>query len=126
MFTNTLEKAPKRTRKGLVSYILLQKDSVQDTGLAVTWVEVAPGARQERHHHIPQQIYVVIQGEGLMHIGDERQELKRGSLAFIPSQAMHGIDNTGDEPLVYVSASSPAFDLEALYDSGSLAKPPAA
>ncbi len=114
---------PKRVRPGLVSHILLQSGDTPTNNLAVTWVEVEAGARQQPHSHPPEQTYVIVRGRGRMQVGAEFAEVQAGELVYIPSNIEHAIENTGTETLVYVSASVPAFDLEALYDSGQLKSP---
>jgi mannose-6-phosphate isomerase-like protein (cupin superfamily) len=57
-----------------------------------------------------------------MRVGDETHDIGVGELAFIPPGVAHGIENIGDETLRYVSAATPAFAVEALYDSGPLAR----
>lgn len=120
MLTASLDKSPKRQRAGLASHILLQHGDTPGNNLAITWVEVAPGHGQALHSHAPEQVYVVVAGRGRMRVGEEVAEVRAGELVFIPSNVTHGIENTGSESLVYISASVPAFDLEALYDSGQL------
>ena len=61
---------------------------------------------------------MIISGTGRMQVGDEQRELRPGDLVFIPPRAMHGIDNTGDQPLTYVSAATPAFKISDTYDDG--------
>ena len=46
--------------------------------------------------------------------------LQRGDLVYIPSGAVHGIENASEEALTYVSAATPALDSEAAYDAGQL------
>lgn len=118
MFMRTKGTAPCRERKGLVSHFLLDATGVADTPLAVTWVEVDPGARQLPHHHPQTQVYVIISGSGLMRVGDEVQPVGVGDLVYVPSNAQHGIENTGNEMLSYVSAATPVIDLAAAYDRG--------
>lgn len=120
MLITSLDKSPKRQRAGLISHILLQHGDTLGNNLAITWVEVAPGHGQALHSHVPEQVYVVIAGKGRMRVGDDLADVKAGELVFIPSNVTHGIENTSSESLVYISASVPAFDLEALYDSGQL------
>ena len=114
------ENAQNRERNGLTSYFLLDKRSEVETDLAVTWVTVAPGGRQILHHHEPEQVYVIIQGEGEMQVGAETQLVYVGDLVYIPSNADHGIVNMGDGVLAYISAATPPFDLTEAYDRGQL------
>jgi mannose-6-phosphate isomerase-like protein (cupin superfamily) len=121
MFRSSLARAPSRERERLRSHLLLQKGDA-DAEMTVTWVDVEPGGRQRPHSHDPQQVYVIVAGRGRMQVGDEEMEVGAGELVLIPSGVEHGIVNVGDERLTYVSAATPAFDLEAVYDRGQLAE----
>ncbi len=120
MFKQNIADAPQREREGLTSHILLQQGDVPGLGLSVTWVEVAPGSRQRPHSHAPEQVYVIVRGTGKMHVGEEAQDVRPGDLIYIPPNVTHGIENTSGETLTYLSAATPAFDLKALYDTGTL------
>jgi mannose-6-phosphate isomerase-like protein (cupin superfamily) len=120
MYVRSASQAEKRERNGLVSHFLLGSEHIADTPLAATWVTVDPGSRQVLHHHVSVQIYVIIQGGGLMHVGDETRQVSAGDLIYIPSDALHGIENNTAAPLIYVSAATPAFDLPQAYDRGQL------
>jgi mannose-6-phosphate isomerase-like protein (cupin superfamily) len=120
MFVQSKGQAEKRERNGLVSHFLLDRRGVPDTPLAVTWVDVAPGGHQVIHHHPETQVYVIIRGGGIMHVDGTERPVAAGDLVYIPSDALHGIQNNGDDVLSYVSAATPAFDLVAAYDGGQL------
>ena len=107
----------------MVSYILLQAGDTSENNLAITWVEVEPGAKQLPHSHAPEQTYVIVHGIGLMRVGTEVEEVGVGDLVYVPSNIEHNIENIGHDMLIYVSSSVPAFDLEALYDNGQLKSP---
>lgn len=120
MFIRSKGNADHRVRKGLTSYFMFGKDDADQDQLAITWVEVAIGGRQRLHNHPEIQVYVIVAGSGQMQVGTEQRPIQAGDLVFIPSNQMHGIINTGDSVLQYVSAATPAFDLEAAYDRGQL------
>jgi len=112
MHTTNKDDAPEfRTKDGLVSRILHAGGDV-DTNLAVTWVEVEPGGSQVIHSHNHEQVYVVISGEGRVYVDGDNRAVSAGELIHIPSNADHGIENTSEEVLVYISAATPAFSLE--------------
>jgi mannose-6-phosphate isomerase-like protein (cupin superfamily) len=103
--------APSLSRgDGLVSTILHSERDASDTDLTVTWVDVDPGASQVVHSHDPEQVYVVVAGEGVMTLGEETRAVEAGDLIHVPPNTDHGIENTGTETLEYVSAATPAFD----------------
>ena len=115
MFRQTLEDSPRNFRGGQVSYLLLTKGQFGSTNLTITWVEGGPGSEQALHAHpASEQVYVIVRGRGVMKVVGEEQEVAAGTLVFIPPGAGHAISNTGEEPLVFVSAASPSFDLEQL------------
>lgn len=92
--------------------------------MSITWVDVEPGNEQPQHSHGPQQVYVITRGSGRMKVGEEEREVSAGSMVFIPSNTEHGIVNTGDETLTYVSAATPAFPVTQHYDAGQISLSP--
>ena len=112
MHTQALETSPRNHRGGQVSYLLLTQGQFGSRHLSITCVEGAPGSEQSVHAHPNnEQVYVIVRGRGLMKVGDEEQQVRAGELVFVPPGTGHAILNTGDEPLVYVSATSPPFEL---------------
>jgi mannose-6-phosphate isomerase-like protein (cupin superfamily) len=115
MHTKAVESAPVNERGGQKSYLLLTEGQFGARNLAITWVEGAPGSMQAVHGHPDnEQIYVIVRGHGVMQVADEMQEVGQGTLVYIPPGAAHAIKNTSDEPLVFVSATSPPFDAKEL------------
>jgi mannose-6-phosphate isomerase-like protein (cupin superfamily) len=102
--------SPRNERGGQVSHLLLAEGQFGAHNLAVTWVEGEPGSQQPVHAHADsEQAYVIVCGSGRMILGDEEREVGPGTLVFIPPDTPHAIRNDGNEPLVYVSATSPPF-----------------
>ncbi len=120
MYKLNKSEVPQRERDGLLSHIMLQQGDVPDTQLSITWVEVASGASQKPHKHPPEQSYIIIKGRGKMNVGEESCNVQKGDIIHIPSDVIHFIENTGDKTLFYISASTPAYDFETLYDEGDL------
>ena len=124
MFVRNRTGAPWREWGGLVSRIMLQEGDVPEVGLAAAWVEVAPGSRHRLHEHVSEQVYVIVQGRGIMRVGDEERWVEEGDLVYVPGGALHGIENASEGALVYVSAATPAIDAVAAYDTGRLRERP--
>ena len=122
MFKRSLAESPKRIRPGLVSHILLQSGDVPTDNLSIARVEVEPGSHQQPHHHVPEQAYVIVSGNGRIKVGPEIADVQAGDLLYIPSKVEHAVENAGPEKLIYISVTVPAFDIEALYDTGQLKK----
>jgi len=112
MDVQTLAGSPRNERGGgQVSRLLLTAGQFGSCQLSVTWVECQPGSQQALHAHpAHEQVYVIVQGRGQMLVGAEACEVGRGTLVFVPPATPHAIRNTGNQPLVYVSATSPPFE----------------
>ena len=115
MYTRNKSDAPKGRLNGLISHFLLRKRDVDTANLTITWVEIEPGAQQPPHHHLPEQVYVIIQGQGRMRVGEDYQAARVGDIFYIPSNTTHGLENTGDEVLNYISAATPSWDVDKAY-----------
>lgn len=112
MHTQTLDQSPRNRRGGQVSYLLLTKGQFGSNNLSITWVEGEHGSEQPVHAHgANEQVYVIIRGRGIMRVGNEQQEVGPGTVVFVPPGTGHAILNAGEEPLVYVSATAPPFEL---------------
>src|SRR5918994_5334097 len=78
---------------------------VLDTGdgFAVKRISVKPGSilSLQLHHHRSEH-WVIVRGQARVTRGNERLELARNDVVFIPLETAHRIENIGDELLVFV------------------------
>lgn len=74
-----------------------------------------PGAGHGRHHHrYCDEIYFVIKGNGIVGVGEERDEIRAGHVHYIPAGSEHWIRNTAQaEPLEIVGVYPGAGDIKA-------------
>jgi quercetin dioxygenase-like cupin family protein len=68
----------------------------------VVYLEVDPGKRIAPHTHSADEIFVVLQGTGLVSAGDQQWEASAGAIAVAPAFARHDWENTGSETLKLV------------------------
>ena len=107
----TIDQSPRNNRGGQVSHLLLAPGQFGAKNVAITWVEGQPGSEQPVHSHPDsEQVYVIVQGRGAMTAGDETREAGPGTAILVPPETGHSIRNTGEERLVFISATSPPFD----------------
>lgn len=67
-----------------------------------------PGQEHTAHAHQGQdKLYVVLEGRGVVQIGDETRELGAGDAAFAPSRVVHSIRNTSTTRLVVMAVLGP-------------------
>jgi mannose-6-phosphate isomerase-like protein (cupin superfamily) len=70
-----------------------------------------PGAHVEAHtHKIQEQIYHVLNGEGVLVVDGERRHVRANDVTFIPPGIVHEFHCTGTEPLVFLVITSPPAD----------------
>lgn len=69
----------------------------------------APGNFMEPHvHKEREQVYHILEGEGILVIDGERHRVGPGDIAFFPPGVWHGLYNEGNANLIFVIASGPA------------------
>ena len=64
-------------------------------------------------HQVQEQIYHVLEGEGLLMLDGEANLLRRHDYVFIPPGVRHSFTNNGLSPLVFLVITSPTEDGEA-------------
>lgn len=61
-------------------------------------------------HKVQEQVYHVLDGEGLMEIDGERRVVRRHDVIFIPPGVEHALYNTGLVDLVFLVITTPVSD----------------
>lgn len=85
--------------KTLFSRGLINTDSLT-VGVAI----VHPNDALKPHQHSPLEIYFVMQGEGIMTLGNEERVVRANDAVFIPGDMRHGIANCGNSDLIFLYA----------------------
>lgn len=67
---------------------------------------------QEHVHQVQEQIYHVLEGEGLLTLDDRRVLMRRHDYVFVPPGVRHSFTNNGLVPLVFLVVTTPADDTE--------------
>lgn len=68
----------------------------------LVYLEVDPGMRIPLHTHTADEVFVVLQGTGIVTAGDQQWEASAGAIAVAPAFTRHGWENTGPETLKLV------------------------
>lgn len=64
-------------------------------------ITLRPGDTNNLHtHKNAEQIYYVMQGKGIIQVGEERAQVSAGDVVFLPANVQHGFFNTGDRNAV--------------------------
>lgn len=96
----------------LTSWMLIGHGNSAARNLSIQISEIPSGSEQPIHRHAPEQCYYIIKGWGVMIIDDQSREVTAGDAIYIPPDRPHGIRNTGDGVLEYLTANAPAFSAE--------------
>ncbi len=71
-----------------------------------------PMAYVERHvHRVQEQVYHVLDGEGLLELDGEKRVVRRHDVVFVPPGVWHAVANTGLTDLVFLVVTSPPDDV---------------
>ena len=74
---------------------LIDADFTGSTGLSLGFAEIAPGGNLTLHYHSPAEIYVVTNGKGTLNKSGGLEEIKKGDVVYISSNAKHALKNDG-------------------------------
>jgi quercetin dioxygenase-like cupin family protein len=77
---------------------------VQLQAMDARLVTIAPGASNEKHRHAHESIFVVLEGEAVLHIEGEELPLAQGDLAYVPRWAVHQTRNRSSDCLLRLLA----------------------
>ena len=70
---------------------------------------VKPGDTSLRHRLSVSEVYYILEGEGLMRIGEETARVGTGQAVYIPPHAVQCITNTGTADLKFLCIVDPAW-----------------
>ena len=85
---------------------------IQATSFALGNVTLDPnGGQVPWHNQEQEEIYLVLEGEGEMCLGEEKSALKAGQAVYIPPGVFHQLTNIGTTPLRMVYCYGPAGDV---------------
>jgi len=83
----------------------LFNDSLASSFCIIINREVKPHKHQFHSEHV-----FVLEGEGLMKLGEKILQLKKGDFIFIPKNTIHSVKTTSKVPLKVISIQAPFFD----------------
>jgi mannose-6-phosphate isomerase-like protein (cupin superfamily) len=73
---------------------------------------VEPGKTSWQHKLSTSEIYYIMEGEGIMHIGEESARVGPGDTVYIPPDSVQFIHNSGKSTLVFLCIVDPAWRKE--------------
>lgn len=84
----------------------LNLDGIANSLKAVYETSLDPQESIQLHFHPDsEEIYYILSGYGIMTIGDEKEEVSRADVIYIPKNALHTILNTASVPLRFMTVT---------------------
>ena len=106
-------------QKGLVYWkTLISKGVTRSKNLTLGVASLPPGGALNEHRHKQDEIYLVLEGSGLVRVGGEETAVEAGSAVFIPGDALHSCENTGasDLRVAYVFPADSFDEVEYVFE----------
>lgn len=92
---------------------LIDRTTSAITGCSLAEETLPVGAAVTPHRHqVLEEIYYILEGSGVMTIGDEQRPVVAGDAIYIPKNNRHTLANTGDRPMKLLLVCGPAFYFE--------------
>ena len=96
---------------GAFSKMLVRPESCGSKSIDYRISVYQPRAYVAPHkHRIQEQVYHVLEGEGLMELDGKKQVVRKDDVIFIPPGIEHAIYNTGMTDIKFVVVTSPAYE----------------
>ncbi len=90
---------------GFATHLLIGETNSGSAEISIQITDVEPDGMQFLHSHEQEQCYFIVSGVGRIIIDDVFEDVASGDAVFIPSNAVHGIKNTGRHALTYLTAN---------------------
>jgi len=89
--------------------LLHPRNDAVDIPYSLAVAVVDPGQGTHPHRLEQTEVYYLLSGSGVMHIGAEKRPVCAGDLVFIPAGETQWIENPGINPLVFAAIVSPPW-----------------
>lgn len=86
----------------------ISKKAVDNDNVLIHFHFYSANSKVQPHQHADSvDVYYVIEGEGLVTIGNEERVLRKGDIVAIPKNTVHGVVNHYKKPLIMLDILAP-------------------
>ena len=106
-------------KRGLVYWRTLVSGGVtQSETLTLGIAKIPSGEALNEHRHQQAELYLVLEGSGLVRIDSASRPVEAGTAVFIPGNTLHSCENTGGSELriAYVLAADSFDDVDYVFE----------
>lgn len=79
---------------------------------SLAYAKVGKNKRTLKHRLKFSEVYFIIKGNGVMHIGKDKKTVKTGDTIYIPPNSIQYIENKGKVPLEFLCIVDPAWEFK--------------
>ena len=102
---------PFETKDGSTIRELLAHRNSRIRNQSLAEATVPAGVRTQAHYHpLSEEIYYILSGSGVMHLGDESRTIGPGDAIAIPPGEVHWIENPNQVDLVFLCCCAPGYE----------------
>lgn len=83
---------------------LISSGATESSALTLGVARLPPGAVLREHRHEQAEVYLVLEGSGVLTIDGSTRRVDAGAGVFIPGNAAHAIECSGDADLLFAYA----------------------
>lgn len=80
-----------------------------DLGYSLAHAQVGPGQKTLPHRLKSAEVYYILEGRGLMHIGNEQAEIGASQAVYVPPGETQFVENPGPGRLAFLCIVDPAW-----------------
>lgn len=96
----------------VISQIFHPHNTLNGIRYSISHCTITPGKKSKKHKMKSSEIYYILQGQGIMHVDDEAQEVLENDAVYIPPFSSQYIENSGEEDLEILCIVDPAWRQE--------------
>ncbi len=101
------------TDETLIREVFHPRHTGIDTPYSIALASLDPGEKSTPHSlKTSDEVYIIVQGAGRVHIGSETDTVSIGDIVHIPKGAEQWIENISDETLIFYCIVSPPWHRE--------------
>jgi len=110
---NRKTKKPFTARDGAKVYELDSAEDRERRGIGFAAGFLEPYKKAVKHYHeISDEIYYVVSGNGTIQLNEDKKNVQKGSLIYVPKKTLHGLSNSEDRNLEILCVSFPEYKEE--------------
>lgn len=91
----------------LTRVIVGPRAPVEARNFVMGYVTIYPGGSVPLHSHEQEEVYLIVTGEGIMHVNNEKENVGPGSYIYIRPNSTHMLENTSGENMIMVFCYAP-------------------